>query len=326
MAKMLLDFEKPLVELENRITELKSYTGEKGIDLGVEIEILEKRALDLKKEIYQNLTPWQRTQLARHADRPNALDYIRMLFTDWLPLSGDRLFGDDPAIVGGIGKFEGIPVTVIGQVKGHNTKENLARNFGMAHPEGFRKAFRLVEQAAKFHRPVLSFIDTPGAYSGIDAEEGGQAWAIAGNLRAFAQVKTPVISVITGEGGSGGALALGVGDALLMLENAIFSVISPEGCAAILWKDATKAPEAADAMKMTASELLRLGLIDGIVPEPLGGAHRDPEGSAGALRQELRQVLQALQQVDPHTLVDLRWKRLRSIGSPKQGTITLTSP
>ena len=201
---------------------MKNYTGEKGIDLGVEIEILEKRALDLKKEIYQNLTPWQRTQLARHAERPNALDYIRMLFTDWLPLAGDRFCGDDPAIVGGIGKFEDIPVTVIGQVKGHNTKENLARNFGMTHPEGFRKCLRLVRQAAKFHRPVISFIDTPGAYSGIDAEEGGQAWAIANNLHAFAQVKTPVISVITGEGGSGGALALGAGDALLMLENAFF--------------------------------------------------------------------------------------------------------
>jgi acetyl-CoA carboxylase carboxyl transferase subunit alpha len=314
---MLLDFEKPLVELENRITEIKNYTGEKGIDLGVEIEILERRALDLKKEIYQNLTPWQRTQLARHAERPNALDYIRMLFTDWLALSGDRLFGDDPAIVGGIGKFEGIPVTVIGQVKGHNTKENLVRNFGMTHPEGFRKCLRLVQQAAKFHRPVISFIDTPGAYSGIDAEEGGQAWAIASNLQAFAQVKTPVISVVNGEGGSGGALALGVGDVLLMLENAIFSVISPEGCAAILWKDASKAPEAAEALKMTASELLRLGLIDGIVPEPLGGAHRNPQGSADALRQELRQVLQALQQVDPDALVELRWKRLRSIGSPK---------
>ncbi len=317
MAKMLLDFEKPLVELENRITELKNYTGEKGIDLGAEIEILEKRALDLKKEIYQNLTPWQRTQLARHADRPNALDYIRMLFTDWLTLAGDRLVGDDPAIVGGIGRFEGVPVTVIGQVKGHNTKENLARNFGMTRPEGFRKCLRLVQQAAKFHRPVISLVDTPGAYSGVDAEEGGQAWAIAGNLHAFARLKTPVISVITGEGGSGGALALGTGDALLMLENAVFSVISPEGCAAILWKDASRAAEAADAMKMTAPELLRLGLIDGIVPEPLGGAHHDPQGAAGNLRQEIRQVLQALQQIDPDTLVELRWKRLRSIGSPK---------
>ncbi|MGD0152581.1 MAG: acetyl-CoA carboxylase carboxyltransferase subunit alpha [Thermacetogeniaceae bacterium] len=314
---MLLDFEKPLVELENRIEELKTYTGEKGIDLGVEIESLEKRALDLKKEIYQNLTPWQRTQLARHAERPNTLDYIKMLFTDWLPLSGDRLFGDDPAIVGGIGKFEGRPVTVIGQVKGHNTKENLARNFGMTHPEGFRKCLHLVQQAAKFRRPVISFIDTPGAYSGIDAEERGQAWAIAGNLYAFAQLKTPLIAVITGEGGSGGALALGVGDALLMMENAVFSVISPEGCAAILWKDASRAPQAAEAMKMTASELLRLGLIDGVVPEPLGGAHRDPQGTAVNLRQELRQILQALQQIDRDTLVELRWKRIRSIGEPK---------
>ncbi len=314
---MLLDFEKPLVELENRISELKNYTGEKGIDLGVEIESLEKRSLDLKKEIYQNLTPWQRTQLARHVERPNTLDYIKMLFTDWLPLSGDRLFGDDPAIVGGIGKFEGRPVTVIGQVKGHNTKENLARNFGMTHPEGFRKCWRLAQQAAKFHRPVLSFIDTPGAYSGIDAEERGQAWAIANNLYAFARLKTPLIAVITGEGGSGGALALGVGDALLMMENAVFSVISPEGCAAILWKDASRASQAAEALKMTASELLRLGLIDGVVPEPLGGAHRDPQGAAVNLRQELRQILQALQQIDPDTLVELRWKRIRGIGEPK---------
>jgi acetyl-CoA carboxylase carboxyl transferase subunit alpha len=314
---MLLDFEKPLVELENRITDLKNYTGEKGIDLGAEIEILQKRALDLKKEIYQNLTPWQRTQLARHSERPNTLDYIKMLFTDWLSLSGDRLVGDDPAIVGGIGRFEGIPVTVIGQLKGHNTKENLARNFGMAHPEGFRKCLRLVQQAARFHRPVISFIDTPGAYSGIDAEEGGQAWAIAGSLHAFAQIKTPIISVITGEGGSGGALAMGAGDALLMLENAVFSVISPEGCAAILWNDAGRAPEAANAMKITASELLRLGLIDGIVTEPLGGAHCDPQRTAGNLRREIGQILPALQQIDPDALIELRWKRLRSIGSPR---------
>jgi acetyl-CoA carboxylase carboxyl transferase subunit alpha len=316
MAKMLLDFEKPLAELENRITELKNYTGDKGIDLGAEIDVLERRALDLKKEIYQNLTPWQRTQLARHTERPNALDYIKMLIDDWLPLSGDRLFGDDPAVVGGIGRFEGVPVTVIGQVKGHNTKENLARNFGMVHPEGFRKCLRLVQQAAKFHRPVISLIDTPGAYSGIDAEERGQAWAIAGNLFAFARLRTPLIAVITGEGGSGGALGLGVGDALLMLENAVFSVISPEGCAAILWKDSTRAPEAADAMKMTATELLRLGLIDGIVPEPLGGAHRDHQGAADSLRRELRQILKKLRQIELDTLVELRWKRFRSMGAP----------
>ncbi len=319
---MLLDFEKPLVELENRIDELKNYTDEKGIDLSAEIEILENRALALKKEIYHNLTPWQHTQLARHSERPNALDYIGMLFTDWLPLSGDRYYGDDPAVIGGVGKFEGLPVTVIGQVKGHNTKENLARNFGMTHPEGFRKCLRLVEQAAKFHRPVISFIDTPGAYSGIEAEERGQAWAIAENLLALARVKTPLIAVITGEGGSGGALALGVGDALLMLEHAIFSVISPEGCAAILWKDASRAAEAAAALKMTASELLRLGLIDGVIPEPLGGAHRDPESTANNLRQELRQIIQALRQIEPQTLVDNRWQRLRGIGEPKPGTIS----
>lgn len=314
MPNLLLDFEKPLVELENRISELKKYAGEKGIDLRTEIELLEKRALELKKEIYQNLTPWQRTQLARHPERPNTLDYIKFLFTDFLALFGDRCSGDDPAIVGGIARFEGSPVTVIGHVKGHNTKENLARNFGMPHPEGFRKALRLVQQAEKFHRPVISFIDTPGAYSGVGAEERGQAWAIARNLYAFARVKTPIIVVITGEGGSGGALALGVGDLLLMLENAIFSVISPEGCAAILWKDAGRAPEAAAALKLTAPELLELGVIDGIVPEPLGGAHRDPQGAAENLRQELRKRLDELKRIDPEELVLNRWNRLRSIG------------
>ncbi len=311
---MLLDFEKPLVELENRISDLKNYTGEKGIDLGAEIEILEKRALDLKKEIYQNLTPWQRTQLARHPERPNTLDYIKMLFTDWLPLSGDRLVGDDPAVIGGIGRFEGIPVTVIGQVKGHNTKENLARNFGMAHPEGFRKSLRLVQQAAKFHRPVISFIDTPGAHSGIDAEEGGQAWAIAGNLRAFAQIKTPIISVITGEGGSGGALAMVAGDALLMLENAVFSVVSPEGCAAILWKDASRASEAANAMKITASELLRLGLIDGIVTEPLGGAHREPNVAVASVGRAIQAALDPLVGLEAAALIARRREKFLAMG------------
>ncbi|MDH7578100.1 MAG: acetyl-CoA carboxylase carboxyltransferase subunit alpha [Bacillota bacterium] len=311
---MLLDFEKPLVELESRIAELKKYAGDKGIALNAEIELLEKRALELKREIYQNLTPWQRTQLARHPERPNALDYIKFLFTDFLALFGDRCSGDDSAVIGGIACFEGYPVTIIGHVKGHNTRENLARNFGMPHPEGFRKALRLVQQAEKFHRPVISFVDTPGAYSGIGAEERGQAWAIARNLYAFAQVRTPVIVVVTGEGGSGGALALGVGDVLLMFENAIFSVISPEGCAAILWKDAGRAPEAAAALKLTAPELLELGVIDGMVPEPLGGAHRDPPGAAENLRQVLRKGLDELKQVNIDAIVFNRWNRLRSIG------------
>ncbi|HHW40880.1 MAG TPA: acetyl-CoA carboxylase carboxyltransferase subunit alpha [Syntrophomonadaceae bacterium] len=311
---MILDFEKPLLELENRIAELKQYAGEKGIDLAAEINLLENRLRELKKEIYENLTPWQRTQLARHPERPNALDYFKLLFTDFLPLCGDRCYGDDPALVGGIARFEGVPVTVIGHMKGHNTKENLARNFGMPSPEGFRKALRLAQQAEKFGRPVISLIDTPGAYSGAGAEERGQAWAIANNLFAFSRLKTPIIVIITGEGGSGGALALGVGDVLLMLENSIFSVISPEGCAAILWKDAQRAPEAARVLKLTASELLSLGLIDGVIPEPLGGAHRDPEGTADNIRAEIRQRLQELRRIDTEQLVAARWSRLRRIG------------
>ncbi len=314
MPNVILDFEKPLLELENRIAELKQYAGEKGIDLEAEINILENRLRDLKKEIYENLTPWQRTQLARHPERPNALDYFKLLFTDFLPLCGDRCCGDDPALVGGIARFEGVPVTVIGHMKGHNTKENLARNFGMPNPEGFRKALRLAQQAEKFGRSVISLIDTPGAYSGAGAEERGQAWAIASNLFAFSRLKTPIIVIITGEGGSGGALALGVGDVLLMLENAIFSVISPEGCAAILWKDAQRAPEAASVLKLTASELLSLGLIDGVIPEPLGGAHRDPEGTADNIRAEIRRRLQELRQIDAEQLVAARWGRLRRIG------------
>ncbi len=313
MPNVILDFEKPLLELENRIAELKQYAGDKGIDLAAEINILENRLRELKKEIYENLTPWQRTQLARHPERPNALDYFNLLFTDFLPLCGDRCYGDDPALVGGIARFEGVPVTVIGHVKGHNTKENLARNFGMPNPEGFRKALRLVQQAEKFQRPVISLVDTPGAYSGAGAEERGQAWAIANNLFAFSRLKTPIIVIITGEGGSGGALALGVGDVLLMLENSIFSVISPEGCATILWKDSQRAPEAASALKLTASELLSLGLIDGVIPEPLGGAHRDPKGTADNIRAEIRQRLQELRQIDAEQLVAARWSRLRRI-------------
>lgn len=315
MPNMLLDFEKPIIELENRIAELKEYANQKGINLEAEIGLLEKKALELKKEIYENLTPWQRTQLARHPERPNVIDYVNLLFKDVLFLFGDRCIGDDPAVIGAIGRFEDIAVTVIGHVKGHNTKDNINRNFGMPNPEGFRKALRLVHQAEKFHRPVISFIDTPGAYSGVEAEERGQAWAIASNLFAFAQANTPIIAIITGEGGSGGALALGVGDVLLMMENAVFSVISPEGCAAILWKDAGRASEAATALKITASELLKFGLIQGIIPEPLGGAHRDPRAAAENLRGALRNHLNELLHFSPDELVSRRMARLRSIGN-----------
>ncbi len=315
MSNTYLDFEKPLAELERKIAELKQYTGEKEIDLSAEIALLEKKAAELKEKTYQNLTPWQRLQLARHPDRPNFLDYVELLFTDFLFLHGDRCAGDDPAVVGGIGRFEGIPVTVIGHRKGHNTKENLACNFGMPHPEGFRKALRLVKQAEKFQRPVIFLVDTPGAYSGVAAEERGQSWAIAANLCSLARIETPILVVITGEGGSGGALALGVGDVVLMLENAVFSVISPEGCAAILWKDASRAPEAASALKITAAELLELGLIDAIVPEPLGGAHHDPKATAENLRLELRKWVLKLRKIPPSELVERRWERFRRIGS-----------
>lgn len=310
-----VDFEKPLFELENRNEELKNYTGEQGINLNILTEMAEKNVATCAGEGI--CTPWERIRLVRHVGRPNVLDYIKMLFADFLPLAGDRLVGDDPAVVGGIGRFEGVPVTVLGQVKGHNTKENLAHNFGMAHPEGFRKCLRLVRQAAKFHRPVISFIDTPGAYFGVDAEEGGQAWAIASNLCAFSQIRTPLITVITGECSSVGALALGIGDVLLMLENAVCSVASPERCATDLWKDPGRAPEAAAALKMTAPELLYLKLIDCIILEPKGGAHLDPQGTANNLGQELRKALQVLSRLNQETLIDLRWNRLCSIRGTK---------
>lgn len=310
-----LSFERPLVELEKRSErsgESKNSKGEDQGDLDAGIERLENRALDQEKESYQYLTPWARARLARHPGRPDAPDYIKMLFTDFLALTKDGNFGDDSDVMGGIGRFDELPVTVIGQVKGHNTKENPARN--RLHPESLRKCLRLVQQAAKFHRPVISLIDTPGAYSGIDAEKCGQALAIVNNLYALLQIRTPLITVIIGEANSGGTLALGVGDALLMFENAVFSVISPEEYAAILRKDSTHVQEAAAALKMTASELLSLGLIDGIIPEPLGGAHRDPLKTANNLRQELRQVIQALRRIELDKLITLRWHRLRSIG------------
>lgn len=311
----LLDFEKPLVELENRINELKGFARDKGMALDEEIALLENRLQLLKQQIYRELTPWQRAQLARHPERPNSLDLIRLICTDFLPLAGDRTLGDDPALVGGIARFDGEPVTVIGHLRGHNTKENLAVNFGMPHPEGFRKALRLVRQAEKFHRPVLSLVDTKGADSGAGAEERGQAWAIAENLAAFSQLRTPVIVVIIGEGGSGGALAIGVGDALLMLENSIFSVISPEGCAAILWKDASRASEAAGVLKITAEDLMQLGIIDDIIPEPLGGAHRDPVATAENIKKAIRRSLEMLRPLGVEELLERRYERLCRIGA-----------
>ncbi|RJX18568.1 MAG: acetyl-CoA carboxylase carboxyltransferase subunit alpha [Ammonifex sp.] len=311
----VLDFEKPLIELESKIAELTSFSEEKGLDLSDEIDNLKRRADELKSSIFANLTPWQQVQLARHPDRPNTEDYVRMLFEDFLELHGDRCYSDDPAIYGGIGLFQGTSVTVIGHLKGRDTKENVSRNFGMAHPEGFRKALRLMEQAEKFRRPVISFLDTPGAHCGIGAEERGQSQAIAQNLLRMSVLRIPIIVIVIGEGGSGGALALGVGNRTLMLEHAIFSVITPEGCASILWKDAARAREAAEALKLTAQDLLSLRIVDEVVPEPLGGAHRDPYAAADLLRKSLARNLESLKDVPPEELVQRRYAKYRNIGS-----------
>jgi acetyl-CoA carboxylase carboxyl transferase subunit alpha len=307
-----LEFEKPLLELENRIAELRE--GEDPLAARDEIQKLEERLRRLQQRTYSSLTAWQRAQIARHPKRPHSLDFFRLLLEDFVELHGDRVFGDDRAIVGGLARFEGEPVVAIGQQKGRDTRENIARNFGMPHPEGYRKALRLMQLAAKFGKPILTFIDTPGAYPGLGAEERGQAEAIARNLREMAGLPTPVISVVTGEGGSGGALAIGVANRVLMLEYAIYSVISPEGCAAILWGDAAKAPEAAELMRITAPDLQRLGVIDGIVPEPVSGAHRNWEETAANLRGALRDQLWELRSRSAAELIQDRHEKFRRIG------------
>jgi acetyl-CoA carboxylase carboxyl transferase subunit alpha len=307
-----LDFEKPLLELENRIAELRAEAD--ALPRRDEIAKLEERLKRLRQRTYSSLTAWQRTQLARHPKRPRTLDYIRLLIADWIELHGDRVFGDDKAVVGGLGRFDGQSVVVIGHQKGRDTRENLARNFGMPHPEGYRKALRLMQLAEKFGKPVLTFIDTPGAYPGVGAEERGQAEAIARNLREMAGLRTPVVAVVIGEGGSGGALAIGVGNRVLMLEYAIYSVISPEGCAAILWSDRARAPEASELMRITAPDLRRLGVIDAVVPEPVGGAHRDWEGAAATLRAAIREQLWSLKSKSGEELVRERYEKFRKIG------------
>ena len=309
-----MEFEKPLLELEKKIGELRSFSSEKGIDLAEEIGTLEKKAESMKKEIYTNLSPWQKIQLARHPQRPYTLDYIKMIFDDFLELHGDRVFGDDKAIVGGIAKLNGQAVTIIGHQKGRDTKENIIRNFGMPHPEGYRKALRLMKQAEKFQRPIICFIDTPGAYPGLAAEERGQGEAIARNLLEMSLLKTPVIVIVVGEGGSGGALALGVGDKIAMLEHSVYSVSSPEACAAILWKDATKAQDAAKVLKLTAQNLKELGVIDEIIPEPLGGAHKNPLQMASNLKGFLQENLGILTQKELDVLLEERYSKLRGIG------------
>ena len=307
-----LEFEKPLLELENRIAELRA--SEDSLAARDEIAKLEERLARQQQRVYSGLTAWQRTQIARHPKRPHTLDLVNLLLEDWVELHGDRVFGDDKAIVGGLATFDGEPVVVIGHQKGRDTRENIARNFGMPHPEGYRKALRLMQLAGKFGKPIITLIDTPGAYPGLAAEERGQAEAIARNLREMAGLPTPVICVVTGEGGSGGALALGVGNRVLMLEYAIYSVISPEGCAAILWGEAAKAPEAAELMRVTAPDLLKLGVIDAIVPEPVGGAHRNWDATAASLREALREQLWQLRSKSEAELIEERQEKFRRIG------------
>ncbi len=307
-----LEFEKPLLELENRIAELRA--SEDSLAARDEIAKLEERLARQQQRIYSGLTAWQRTQIARHPKRPHTLDLVNLLLEDWVELHGDRVFGDDKAIVGGLATFDGEPVVVIGHQKGRDTRENIARNFGMPHPEGYRKALRLMQLAGKFGKPIITLIDTPGAYPGLAAEERGQAEAIARNLREMAGLPTPIVCVVTGEGGSGGALALGVGNLVLMLEYAIYSVISPEGCAAILWGEAAKAPEAAELMRVTAPDLLKLGVIDAIVPEPVGGAHRNWEATAASLRAVLREQLWQLKSKSEAELIEERQEKFRRIG------------
>lgn len=312
--KKLLEFEKPIIELQEKIVELKELTKNSDIDLTEEISSLEKRLAVLEEDIYGNLKPWDRVQLARHQQRPTTLDYIDQLFDNFIEFHGDRLYGDDAAIVAGIALFNDEPVTVIGHQRGKDTKENIERNFGMPHPEGYRKALRHMKQAEKFHRPIITFIDTKGAYPGKAAEERGQSEAIARNLLEMAGLTVPIICIVIGEGGSGGALALGLGDHIHMLENATYSVISPEGAAALLWKDASQAKRAAETMKITAYDLHDLGILDQIIPEPKGGAHRNIEQQANNINEVLKESLLELKQYSSDELLEKRWQKYKRIG------------
>ncbi|WP_026569722.1 acetyl-CoA carboxylase carboxyl transferase subunit alpha [Sediminibacillus sp. JSM 1682029] len=312
--KQVLEFEKPVVELREKIAELKTYTEDSEIDLTDEISTMEKRLENLENDIYENLKPWDRVQIARHSERPTTLDYIELLFTDFLEFHGDRLYGDDEAMVAGIAKFDGKPVTVIGHQRGKETKENIRRNFGMPHPEGYRKALRHMKQAEKFHRPIICFIDTKGAYPGKAAEERGQSEAIARNLMEMAGLQVPIICVVIGEGGSGGALALGVGDKIHMLENSTYSVISPEGAAALLWKDSGQAQRAAETMKITSYDLKELNIIDEIIQEVRGGAHRDVKQQAGYIGKVLTDSLNELGDLSKEDLLEKRWEKYKQIG------------
>ena len=314
-----LEFEKPLEELETKIDELKQLSDGKDIDITSEIRRLEKKAKERRSEIFSNLMPWQKTMIARHPDRPYTFDYISLIAEDFVELHGDRRFADDPSIVGGVGRISGTTFMIIGHQKGRGTKERIFRNFGQPHPEGYRKTLRLMKLAERFKKPVLTLIDTPGAYPGIGAEERGQAEAIASNLMEMSRLKTPIISVVIGEGGSGGALALGIADRLYMLEHSVYSVISPEGCAAILWKKSGDiGPEefskAADALKLTAQDLLKFKVIDDVISEPLGGAHRDPSFTADKIAETVGKAFDEVKIKTPSKLIEDRYRRLRRIG------------
>ncbi|HEY4321032.1 MAG TPA: acetyl-CoA carboxylase carboxyltransferase subunit alpha [Gemmatimonadales bacterium] len=310
-----LDFEKPLVELERQIDELRRLHDEREIDVAGEVSALETKLASQRASIYAQLSPMQRVQVARHPRRPYTLDYLSSIFTDFIELHGDRLFRDDPAIVGGWARLDRQSVMVIGHQKGRDTKENIKRNFGMPHPEGYRKALRLMQAAARFHAPIITLIDTPGAYPGLGAEERGQSEALARNILEMSALATPIITVVIGEGGSGGALALGVADRVLMFENSVYSVISPEGCAAILWKDATQRDRAAEALKLTSEDLIRLKLVDEVIPEPVGGAHFDPETAGESLRTVLIRNLAELNKIKADKLVKRRHDKYAAMGA-----------
>ncbi|UOD34313.1 acetyl-CoA carboxylase carboxyltransferase subunit alpha [Deferribacteraceae bacterium V6Fe1] len=314
MTVQPLEFESQIYELETKIKELKNLSNIADDDFKSEIQSLEKKLEKVKASVYKNLTPAQKVLVARHPNRPYTMDYIKLIFTDFCELHGDRLFRDDPAIVAGVAKFEGEPVVVVGHQKGRNTKENIVRNFGMANPEGYRKALRIFHMAEKFKRPIITFVDTPGAYPGIGAEERGQAEAIARNLFEMAGLTVPIVTVISGEGGSGGALGIAVGNKVLMLEHSIYAVISPEGCASILWKDPSYAKKAAEALKLTAQDLIKFNIIDEIIPEPLGGSHRDHVQTASNVRKAIFKSLQELKSMSPQRLFEHRYEKFRKMG------------
>ena len=316
MNPNVLDFEQPIAELESKIVELRQSGHGSSVDVDDEVARLRTKLEAKTAQIFAGLTPWQIVQVARHPGRPYTLNYIERICDEFHELAGDRTYADDPAIVGGLARIDGRPLMLIGHQKGRDTKAKVRRNFGMPRPEGYRKALRLMEMAERFGLPVVTLIDTPGAYPGVGAEERGQSEAIARNLLVMSRLRVPVVCVVTGEGGSGGALAIGVGDRLLMLQYSVYSVISPEGCASILWKTAEKAREAADALAMTSGRLNELNLVDRIVPEPLGGAHRDPEGMAAALKAVLLEELAGLDQYSPEQLLEQRYRRLRRYGVP----------